>query len=280
MRWSRRAHLYCGLALVPWVCLYGITGLFFNHPTLAGDDALRFGRSELPPELLQRAPSADDVARSLERQLGEQLRLNDLPPPQYTGSLRAKGKLGDRDVRLFLGMRSGNGSLRFDDPDVGNLPESLLPLPSIDPEGQGATAWEQAALAIAGVYIDDPTLELKLDRAPTLTFGADVDGEPWVVTYDPKDRELEFERPGSEAVEVPRLLQRLHMTHHYPDRFGAGWIHALFVDLTAGCLLMWCLTGLIMWWQMRKLRRIGAVVLLSGASAVIWLMAQVVPGML
>ncbi|HVJ88034.1 MAG TPA: hypothetical protein VM452_20385, partial [Caulifigura sp.] len=32
MRVVRRVHLYSGLFLFPWVMLYGVTALLFNHP--------------------------------------------------------------------------------------------------------------------------------------------------------------------------------------------------------------------------------------------------------
>src|SRR5688500_7345090 len=32
MHWVRRIHLYSGLFMFPWVMLYGITALLFNHP--------------------------------------------------------------------------------------------------------------------------------------------------------------------------------------------------------------------------------------------------------
>ncbi len=285
LRWSRRAHLYCGLALLPWVCLYGITGLFFNHPGLGGDSAyLRFGRSDLPPGVTKATPAADMLALRVAEQLGPGVVLNDLPPPSYEGSLRAKGTLGAQELRVFLSASSGNGSIRLSDPEPKERPPSLEPLAPIDPEGRDAAAWEAMARGVADTYLAqeaaDSTMTLELERAPTLRFGARVDGEPWVVEYQPAKRELHFERPDERPAEIKRLLMRLHMTHMYPDSVGARWVHALFVDLTAGCLLLWCLTGILMWWQMRKLRRVGAVVLLSGFAAVLWLMVQVLPGML
>ena len=60
---------------------------------------------------------------------------------------------------------------------------------------------------------------------------------------------------------------------------GFLWIHALIVDLTIMCLVLWCMTGLVMWWQLRRLRRIGWVVMLSGLVASVWLLVLVWPSM-
>ena len=33
LKFLRRAHMYAGLTLLPWIILFGVTGIFFNHPT-------------------------------------------------------------------------------------------------------------------------------------------------------------------------------------------------------------------------------------------------------
>src|SRR5687768_4458683 len=37
MYWIRRIHLYSGLFMFPWVMLYGVTALLFNHAGLLPD---------------------------------------------------------------------------------------------------------------------------------------------------------------------------------------------------------------------------------------------------
>jgi hypothetical protein len=41
MRLVRRAHLYAGLFMTPWVFLYGATALLFNHPQAFPDQEIR-----------------------------------------------------------------------------------------------------------------------------------------------------------------------------------------------------------------------------------------------
>ena len=33
MKWVRRTHMYTGLVLLPWVLMFGASGVLFNHPT-------------------------------------------------------------------------------------------------------------------------------------------------------------------------------------------------------------------------------------------------------
>lgn len=81
------------------------------------------------------------------------------------------------------------------------------------------------------------------------------------------------------------ILMRLHMSHGYPkspeaDGADAGasgsdrvsrWSWAVMVDALALLLFYWAFSGVTMWWQMRGLRRSGAIVLTVGVLAALWL---------
>ena len=87
-------------------------------------------------------------------------------------------------------------------------------------------------------------------------------GDSWNVVYDLGTGLLDG-RPTQEVSSTPtiELLESLHKQHHYPPSFAASSVWALFADLTAITLLFWCLSGLLMWWQMKKLRWVGASLL-------------------
>ena len=59
---------------------------------------------------------------------------------------------------------------------------------------------------------------------------------------------------------VIELFESIHKQHHYPPHTDATSYWALFADLTALTRIVWASTGIVMWWQMRKLRRSGAVI--------------------
>src|SRR5687767_12894724 len=41
MQWVRKAHMYLGLVLFPWVLFFGVTGILFNHPGIGEAVAVR-----------------------------------------------------------------------------------------------------------------------------------------------------------------------------------------------------------------------------------------------
>src|SRR5690606_6840809 len=98
---------------------------------------------------------------------------------------------------------------------------------------------------------------------PELRFQVRDDrGDSWNVVYDLGTGLLDG-RPTQEVSSTPtiELLESLHKQHHYPPSFAASSVWALFADLTAITLLFWCLSGLLMWWQMKKLRWVGSSLL-------------------
>lgn len=66
---------------------------------------------------------------------------------------------------------------------------------------------------------------------------------------------------AGEPPSTRQFLTRLHKAHGYPSGFGARWIWAVAVDVMFVCMVGWGLTGLLMWWQMKNVRVIGAVLL-------------------
>jgi hypothetical protein len=54
----------------------------------------------------------------------------------------------------------------------------------------------------------------------------------------------------------------------YPGQVSARWLWAILVDLMGAALMFWGLTGLLMWWQIKKLRRVGGAVILAGVGSI------------
>ncbi len=68
----RRAHLYFGLFLLPWVVLYGATGFLFNHPTAFSDTPVAsFGKSALTGTPMESLPTPDASAALVVAALNE-----------------------------------------------------------------------------------------------------------------------------------------------------------------------------------------------------------------
>lgn len=72
---------------------------------------------------------------------------------------------------------------------------------------------------------------------------------------------------GGLPLSTRRYFLRLHTAHGYPDSINSRWIWAVIVDVMFVCMVGWAATGVIMWHQMKHLRRIGWVVLSASLVA-------------
>jgi hypothetical protein len=111
---------------------------------------------------------------------------------------------------------------------------------------------------------------LSLDRTPDLMFDVREGEVLWRVEYSPLDGAVSTERVGDRASgpSTRAFLTRLHTLHVYPGGMSVRWLWAVLVDLMGGALLLWGFTGLLMFWQIKKLRRIGGFVLLAGVGSI------------
>lgn len=283
--WIRRAHLYAGLALLPWVLLYAASGMLFNHPDWSARPGgpQRFVLADLDtPGEDATVLDASAAAAAVLRTLGTTADVVDRPAPVLRRSLRAKssgleGSGSADELSVRFPSRRGSWGKRVN--AQPRTPPSLAGVSTIEVPDHNAASWQSFADAIATEVRGRPTT-LKLSHTPTVRFHAQIDGERWQVDYDANTGEVAFEALADREVHLPRLLARLHMTHVYPDTLGVSWLHALLVDLSALCLVLWCITGVFMWWQMRRLRRVGWLVLGSGLLFAVLILTEVIPALL
>ncbi len=100
-----------------------------------------------------------------------------------------------------------------------------------------------------------------------------ANGTTWLVSYQPMTGAVsgvllsDHRKP---ELSLRQFLSRLHLTHGYPFSVNARWLWAIVVDLMAFTMCFWGLSGLAMWWQIERTRRIGQVIVgLSLTTALI-----------
>ncbi|MCR9247818.1 MAG: PepSY domain-containing protein [bacterium] len=289
----RRTHLYSGLALVPFVVLYGITGFLFNHPTAWSESDVRtipaatlaaHGRQEIAPPI--------ELATGVLAELDDSgWQLDDAVEPSYRGRSLLTANTNDKRVSFVIDEVNG-------DARVFERPSTIRPKRTDRTVGKGLEAGQDAlttitasALALlaagrparanadaAGNQDSAPTspIQWRVRSQPRLHFGViDADGEAHRAVYDLRTRELEV-TPETEPRQTRSLrsfLLRLHTAHGYPAHHGAAFWWALIVDVMAIAMTTWAISGLLMWWQMKNLRWLGLLALTACAVGTTWLVA-------
>lgn len=271
----RRVHLYAGLFLLPWVLLYGVTGAMFNHAGLfnvgetqvigsGGTHASTFAEFPQGDEL------ADAVVQALRQAAPDVAVTRQVDhPAEFTNELMFElRESGQRHV-VQLNPLTGSASVTTQ-PDQDNSPQRLLSeLHHVQLTPDPHRIARQAAAQVL------QQAEVQTAQAPAplgwtkLNFLADIDGQPARITYVLKDGHVDiFQYTGEPEAGLRNFLLRLHTSHGQSPHWNGRSLWSLLVDAMALAMVTWALTGLVMWWQIRRTRLWGtAVIVLSAVTA-------------
>jgi hypothetical protein len=269
----RRGHLYTGLFMIPWVLVYATTGFLLNLHTVWPDGGAEV-RAVTPNHLagtgLDALPTAADLAADVTAALNArggtaQYTLVDADAAKFDwDELTVKATGGGHETHASFDPRARSGHLERK-PAAGPTPAPF----AADAGVFGKEKLEDRLAAGAPALfrnLNIPADKTEVPWMPELRFAvADADGATWKVKYDPKTGGVKGRRADETDPDggAKRFLYRLHFTAGYPERTTLRTVWAVFVDLTAGLLVFWCGTGIVMWWQIKAVRVAGAVVLVA-----------------
>ena len=182
---NRRAHLYLGLFLMPWLLMYGVSSFIVIHNTW------------------------------------------------FPGDRPGREVLFEKAYSHPVNLQGANNS-------PGLRAAALEILKECNLEG--------------AFWADKPNADtLHIER---FSFRDSIS-----LTYSANDQKLKAEHQPMPWSQVP---QRMHFRGGYeqPDLGNKSW--GVIVDLACVGILIWVISGLIMWWQLPRLRTWGAIALAGG----------------
>jgi hypothetical protein len=272
----RRLHVYTGLFLAPWILMYAASALLLNHPTAFPDqEGSVFGRGEVAGTSLTQIHPPDDIARDVVEQLNrnagrQQYRLVQPEKAQYRGEFAsAILRSNDKAYTVFVDVRDGTGFARLRDE-----PKDKPPFPVKIESQTGGAVREQLGDGLPGALARSglPPGEITITLIPDVLFHVeDADGQVWRAAFNPLHQSLTGTRARDESPTTRRFLTRLHVTRGYPPSPGTRWFWALSVDVVSVAMLFWVASGLVMWWQLKSVRRVGIAIVILSAAAALWL---------
>jgi len=267
MRVVRRVHLYSGLFLFPWVMLYGMTALLFNHPSVLPDISLEV----IPPAAADSAlfgmptaaETAGQVISTLKTQDPEKYADLAFAPgskPYYPFGAAASAKTAEHGLDLSIELTDGSAVLRkrpVAQPDASRpfSPPVLVSVPS--PIVERVTEGAKGLLAERGHAVDTVVFR----GPPDIYFDVESGGQVTRVKYSAVNGTLTAVAPLSWR----QYFLRLHTAHHFPHTVGARWFWAIAVDVMFGAMVFWGVSGLLMWWQIKSVRWLGLATVVCGA---------------
>jgi len=112
--------------------------------------------------------------------------------------------------------------------------------------------------------------EMVITSIPELSFPIKAGGETWVANYNPLNGAVSARKQGeADPAELSFRRFPAATTHRtwVPSGGGVRWFWALIVDVMAAIMCFWGLSGMLMWWQIKSTRGIGAATVILGLLA-------------
>ena len=268
MMFARRAHLYAGLFLLPWVFLYGITGAMFSHQGLFPDVSFRpVPRAVVDETELAGFPSPDTLAKQVTSVINDAaddvtVELAKDAEAKFTNNMMFEfHHEGQRHLLHINPHDFESHVVRF--PEKNPKPEKLIgniKNIKLSPNPQEiARRSAKKMITDIGYSVNHP----KPHGWTKLNFMANVDGQPARVTYVLKDGHVDVTAyDGQPGMTARGFLMRLHTTHGQSPSWTARMVWVVFADVMAIAMVSWGVTGLLMWWQIKRVRVIGGVVMI------------------
>ena len=260
---TRRLHLYFGLILVPFVLLYGVTAILFNHQTWfsastteAADASLFSGITFQDPEAI-----ADAITKELDEQSEFTIERVEGDAPTFKGDMIVDLSRETERLRYRVNPKNMYATLqRTPLEEDEEVPDAI--------ENDSITPTETDAIdeLVAVMEEQHEHAKSRVRSIPDIEFRVLADGEDVTLTCDLQSGKITQRRTLEPRMDfnLRSFLLRLHKSRGYPSEAGTrtGW--AIIVDVTGALMIFWGLSGIIMWWQMKPLRNNGLLTMVLG----------------
>jgi len=110
-----------------------------------------------------------------------------------------------------------------------------------------------------------------------LSFRIQKGDERWQAEYNLNTgaltgKPLDATVMAADQISFRWFLLRMHRAHGYPgDEIDSRWLWAVLVDVMAFVMCFWGISGIVMWWQIKRSRWLGAACLGISLAVAVWL---------
>lgn len=272
-RWLRRIHMYLALFMFPWILLYGISGFLLNHPGVLSDHQIKnLDAGIFEGTSFDNLPKPDQVARKVLEALVErggtsadEYRIVNPERARYRNDVVFNTTREGKQYQLILHPTTRSGKLHIRPVE----PKQETPLGSIRSLDSAGSIREELRNGAVDILnkLDIATDRVGIQRGPLVEFDITNGDETWTLVYNIGNRNI-FAKPidgfpGPRSVKM--YLLRLHFAHTYPKEANARTFWAFSVDIISIGMVFWGLSGILMWWQRKRIRLRGMIFIAIGA---------------
>ncbi len=282
----RRVHLFSGLFMFPWVMLYGITALLFNHPGAFPDQPGRtLARADFADTALESLADPTADAEQVVAALNAKLAVSETTPryrlvnperARYTRDRISARVRGDgQEHTVLFDLPSGTAFVTTQaQSEADRAPFAMRGLKTAGSLGERVKTGLPQALSRKGLAADEAGIAVGTELA---FFIAD-EQRRWKAAYSVQTGAVTGAPADAPSdLTMRRFLTQLHLTHTFPSKGCVQWLWAIGVDAMFVSMVFWGFSGLLMWWQLKAVRRLGAMVAVAGIVVAAFLALAMYP---
>lgn len=265
--------------MFPFVLLYGFSGWFFNHPGYFRDGvATSFKADQVAGGKLAGLPTAAEIAESVVGEMNGDSKANDGPEvsltsdktPRFTSFYSYSVRTEEANHVITINPTDGSGEVKttpVEGSDEQPKEELENPIDDFRSAELKSNPVELVRDSVPGLLADLglPSGEASRGRrSPSVIFSVEAEGVPCLVMYSLSSGAIASVRQDSRSeLDFQDVLKRMHLSRTYSPQFDTRWIWAVVVDIMFVSMVFWGISGLFMWWQVKRTRVLGGIVLVA-----------------
>jgi len=260
-RLNRRVHLYAGLIMIPYIFIFGISGFLFNHPTLLIDRSVTSFELNEQDGFQSLFPNSNQLAASLTDSIVNSGLISNptIENVKYnrTMILRNLNDVADYRIQVDIPTSKVQQMTLPDFAENTTIARGKYNLGiNINPD-QLFTRVDHL-LHTQGI---EPGIS-RVQRIPDLIFDLTSEDAEYRVSYNLTNGNYRINDLSKRKFKINYFLVNIHQEHGYPvSGFSVKWLWVFFADTLSILMIVWAISGIVMWYKMKKLFTIGAVLL-------------------
>lgn len=265
---NRRIHLYAGLFMIPYIFIFGLSGLMFNHAAFMSENrSVETFHLEGDNQLNNLFPNINTFAASIADSIKNHNNINSfkLDNIKYSNTmiLRYTNKEADHRVKIDIPTNNVEMIVLPDFVENNTVNRGVINAPKKLNTNDILQKVEKA-LENRGITSD----RYRAQRIPNLEFDLTTNDNDYRVIYNLQSGDYRLIDLHQRKFKWNYFFVNLHQVHGYPVAgFSLEWLFVFFADSLAVLMIIWAISGLIMWYKMKRQFVIGLV--LIGVSIII-----------
>nr|WP_299272502.1 PepSY domain-containing protein [uncultured Psychroserpens sp.] len=259
-KFNRRIHLYAGLFMIPYIFIFGLSGIIFNHPTILNDRSFDSFILDKEESFASTFPDVEKLATSITNSIVRDGLISnpEIKNIKYNGTMILRSMNDVADYRMNVDIPTSKVQLLTLPDFVNNTEVSSGNYATSNINSKDLLYKAEQVLKKQDIVPG----KSRIQRIPNLEFDLENDTGNYRVTYNYTSGNYRVNDLGKRKFKLNYLLTNLHQVHGYPVAgFSVQWLWVFFADSLAVLMIIWAISGLIMWFKMKRLFTIGVILL-------------------